>query len=58
MKISVVTLFPEFFSSPLDVSIVARAIEGGALAVSTCASTGSAVIARWTMRRSAAGRGW
>jgi len=31
MRISVVTIFPEFFASPLQVSIVGRAIEDGAL---------------------------
>lgn len=33
MKINVVTIFPEFFSSPLDTSLVARAIASGALDV-------------------------
>ena len=33
MKINVVTIFPEFFESPLRVSIVARALAGGALDV-------------------------
>ena len=33
MKINVVTMFPAFFSGPLDVSIVARGIEDGALDV-------------------------
>jgi tRNA (guanine37-N1)-methyltransferase len=33
MKISVVTLFPEFFDGPLQTSIVGRAIEAGALEV-------------------------
>lgn len=33
MKINVVTMFPAFFSGPLDVSIVARGIEDGALEV-------------------------
>ena len=33
MKINVVTIFPEFFESPLRVSIVARALAGGALEV-------------------------
>jgi tRNA (guanine37-N1)-methyltransferase len=33
MQINVVTLFPEYFDSPLQVSIVARAIESGALTV-------------------------
>ena len=35
MRINVVTLFPEFFSSPLDVSIVGRAIEHGLIEVET-----------------------
>ena len=34
MKISIVTLFPEFFASPLTVSVVARALEAGHLEVS------------------------
>lgn len=33
MKVHVVTMFPEWFSGPLSVSIVARAIEDGALDV-------------------------
>ena len=33
MRISVVTIFPEFFASPLEVSLVARAQNDGALAV-------------------------
>jgi len=33
VKINVVTIFPEFFSSPLDTSLVARAIASGALDV-------------------------
>ena len=33
MRISVVTIFPDFFSSPLGVSIVGRAIADGALSV-------------------------
>jgi tRNA (guanine37-N1)-methyltransferase len=33
MKISIVTLFPEFFSSPLTVSMVGRACEAGLLEV-------------------------
>ena len=33
MKINVVTMFPEFFDGPLQVSIVARGIEDGALEV-------------------------
>jgi tRNA (guanine37-N1)-methyltransferase len=33
VKINVVTMFPAFFSGPLDVSIVARGIEDGALEV-------------------------
>lgn len=33
MKVSVITIFPEFFSSPLGVSIVGRAIGSGALEV-------------------------
>jgi len=33
VKINVVTMFPAFFSGPLDVSIVARGIEDGALDV-------------------------
>ena len=33
MRIALVTMFPEFFSSPLGVSIVARAIADGVLAV-------------------------
>jgi len=33
MRVTVVTLFPEFFASPLEVSIVGRAIDAGALAV-------------------------
>jgi len=35
LNISIVTLFPEFFSSPLEVSIVGRALAGGHLAVTT-----------------------
>lgn len=35
MKVSVVTIFPEFFSEPLSVSIVGRAIENRALSVQT-----------------------
>lgn len=35
MDISIITLFPEFFSSPLDVSIVGRAIKSGRLSVAT-----------------------
>ena len=31
MRINVVTVFPEYFQSPLGVSFVARAIESGAL---------------------------
>lgn len=33
MKVSVITIFPEFFSSPLDVSIVGRAIGSGTLEI-------------------------
>ena len=33
MKINVITMFPEYFEGPLDVSIVARGIEDGALVV-------------------------
>lgn len=33
MRIAVVTIFPEFFASPLEVSIVGRAMAAGALAV-------------------------
>lgn len=33
MKISVVTLFPEFFESPLKTSILGRGIESGALSI-------------------------
>lgn len=33
MRISVVTIFPEFFASPLEVSLVAKARDDGALAV-------------------------
>lgn len=33
MRVSVITLFPEFFDGPLAVSIVARAIDTGALIV-------------------------
>jgi len=33
MRIAVVTIFPEFFASPLEVSIVGRAMAVGALAV-------------------------
>ncbi|NQV06887.1 tRNA (guanosine(37)-N1)-methyltransferase TrmD, partial [bacterium] len=33
MRISIITIFPAFFESPLDVSIVARAIEDGALTI-------------------------
>ena len=33
MKIHIVTIFPEFFESPLEVSLVARAIAGGDLEV-------------------------
>ncbi len=33
MEVNVVTMFPEWFSGPLSVSIVARAIEDGALEV-------------------------
>lgn len=33
MRIRVITIFPEFFASPFSISIVARAIESGALAV-------------------------
>jgi tRNA (guanine37-N1)-methyltransferase len=33
MQISVITIFPEFFASPLSISIVARAISAGALKV-------------------------
>jgi tRNA (guanine37-N1)-methyltransferase len=33
VKINVVTMFPEYFEGPLDVSIVRRAIEDGALEV-------------------------
>lgn len=33
MRINVVTIFPDYFDSPLQVSIVARAIESGALDV-------------------------
>ena len=35
MKVSVVTIFPEFFSEPLSVSIVGRAMENQALSVET-----------------------
>ncbi|NOY56482.1 MAG: tRNA (guanosine(37)-N1)-methyltransferase TrmD [Actinobacteria bacterium] len=35
MNISIITLFPEFFSSPLEVSIVGRAIAEGHLVVTT-----------------------
>ena len=34
MKISIITLFPEFFTSPLTVSVVGRARESGLLEVS------------------------
>jgi len=34
MKISIISLFPEFFASPLDVSVVGRAQEAGLLEVS------------------------
>ncbi len=34
MKISIVTLFPEFFASPLSVSVVGRALEAGLVEVS------------------------
>ena len=33
MRINVVTMFPEYFEGPLQVSIVARAIDGGQLTV-------------------------
>ncbi len=33
MKISVITLFPDFFSGPLGTSIVARAVAGGQLEI-------------------------
>ncbi|NND83980.1 MAG: tRNA (guanosine(37)-N1)-methyltransferase TrmD [Acidimicrobiia bacterium] len=33
MKVSVITIFPDFFPGPLDISIVARAIEQDALVV-------------------------
>ena len=33
MRISIVSLFPEFFTSPLKVSIVGRAIEAGLMTV-------------------------
>ncbi len=33
MRINVVTIFPDFFDSPLRISLVARAIEAGALEV-------------------------
>ena len=33
MRIRVITIFPEFFASPFSISIVARAIESGALTV-------------------------
>ncbi len=33
MRINVVTLFPEYFTSPLGVSLVGRAVEGGHLEV-------------------------
>lgn len=33
MKVSVITIFPDFFPGPLGISIVARAIEQGALSV-------------------------
>jgi tRNA (guanine37-N1)-methyltransferase len=33
VRINVITMFPEFFSGPLEVSIVARGIESGALVV-------------------------
>lgn len=33
MKINLVTLFPEFFASPLTVSLVGKAIDDGALAI-------------------------
>jgi tRNA (guanine37-N1)-methyltransferase len=33
VKINVVTIFPEYFGSPLEVSLVGRAIEDGTLAV-------------------------
>jgi len=35
MRVSVVTIFPEFFQHPLTVSIVGRAIEAGSLEVET-----------------------
>lgn len=35
MRVSVVTIFPEFFEHPLTVSIVGRAIESGSLEVET-----------------------
>ena len=31
MKVNVVTLFPEYFASPLSTSLVGKAIEGGDL---------------------------
>jgi tRNA (guanine37-N1)-methyltransferase len=34
MKISIVTLFPDFFASPLTVSVVGRAQEAGLLEIS------------------------
>lgn len=34
MKISIVTLFPQFFASPLSVSVVGRAVEAGLIEVS------------------------
>ncbi|HLU30223.1 MAG TPA: tRNA (guanosine(37)-N1)-methyltransferase TrmD, partial [Acidimicrobiia bacterium] len=33
MRISVVTIFPEFFSGPLDVGVVGRAIQSGVVTV-------------------------
>ena len=33
MQIDVITIFPEFFVSPLDCSILARAREAGAVSV-------------------------
>lgn len=35
MKITVITIFPQYFASPLDVGIVARAIEAGDMEVQT-----------------------
>jgi len=60
MRITIVTMFPEFFSSPLGVGVVGRAIEAGIIEVDVADLRihGLGNHRQLTMRRSGEGPGW